>query len=889
MKKTMSFLLALALLISLIPSSVLGVSADETFSGSCGDNAYWSFEPDTGKLTISGTGPMAEFLSTNPQPWKMYRDRITAVVVEPGITELGFSAFGFCEQLRSVSLPNGLEKISSGAFSGCKSLEEIVLPDTVTKLERAFNSCSSLKRVTLSNGLQRIEDNTFSDCESLESISLPKALTQMDPVKVFGGCTSLQAFSVAEGNPAFSVDSRGLLYNGTTTKLLFCPAAVTGAVSVPTGVTEIGDSAFSGITGITAVSLPDSVKVIGSSAFKGCPALRAATIGKGVEKIGDHAFARCEALEQIELQGRLKSIGAHALYDCVSLTQITLPQTLESIGEFAFCETGLSGSMAIPASVRFIGRNAFDQCPNLQRFAVASGNTAYSCDDAGVLFDRDKTVLIRCPQRLRGAYSVPSGVVELADSSFDGCEDMTAIELPEGLQRIGTAAFRKCSALKELAFPASLSADSAYSSHGCESLERYVVAEGNPNFASDAAGLLYNKDKTMLLRCPQHFNGACVLPEGVSSCDSSAFHECRHMTSLSLPASWSYELNDWNDIFFYLSALQSISVSDEAPNVTSRDGVLYSKDLKRLIACPAGFVGVHEVAAETAVIEDDAFQSCDGLEAVCLPEGLKKIGDFAFFGCRSMKRITIPASVESIGIWSMGYWDPIEDMMKGMTAERVKGFSIYGYRDTAAYAFAEEESFDFYDLDTWVEGKTEFDDVSPNAWYAQPVHWAVSKGIAAGTGDERFSPKKNCTRAEVVTMLWRAMGSPEPKSLATSFTDVKPDAWYAKAVCWAVEAGITSGTSKTTFSPKQICTRAQVLTFLWKTLVTYHDDSAVEGFEDVKPDAWYAKPVAWALRYGITTGTSATTFSPNKPCTRAQVVAFLWQGKENYPWYFGRP
>ena len=214
MKKTMSFLLALALLISLIPSSVLGVSADETFSGSCGDNAYWSFEPDTGKLTISGTGPMAEFLSTNPQPWKMYRDRITAVVVEPGITELGFSAFGFCEQLRSVSLPNGLEKISSGAFSGCKSLEEIVLPDTVTKLERAFNSCSSLKRVTLSNGLQRIEDNTFSDCESLESISLPKALTQMDPVKVFGGCTSLQAFSVAEGNPAFSVDSRGLLYNG---------------------------------------------------------------------------------------------------------------------------------------------------------------------------------------------------------------------------------------------------------------------------------------------------------------------------------------------------------------------------------------------------------------------------------------------------------------------------------------------------------------------------------------------------------------------------------------------------------------------------------------------------------------------------------------------------
>ena len=890
MKKLISMFLALILVIGLIPASVLGVSADDAYSGTCGDNAVWTFDANTGTLTISGTGPMSDFYSTNPQPWKSLRNQITVLVVEPDITGLSYGAFEGCRNLKMVSLPSGLSKINSFAFYGCKSLEELVLPDTVTVLEAyAFDACTALKRIALSNALQRIGNQAFAGCSSLETITLPKSLTDMDPVEVFSGCTSIRMFTVAEGNPAFSSDSFGILYNGNATRLLLCPNAVSGAVSVPSGVNEIGPSAFAGHSGMTKISLPDTVTVISRYAFASCSQLRAAALGSGVEQIGEVAFYNCTALEQINLPGSLKIIGAEAFSHCSALKQISLPLNLESIGNFAFCEAGLTGSLEIPASLECIGEYAFDQCPYLQRFDVAAGNKYYSSDASGILFDRNKTILIRCPQALSGNYTVPSSVITISSSAFDSCSSMTAVILPEGLEYIGNSAFRLCSSLTELAFPAFLSADSYYSYFGCSSLKRYVVDENNPNFSSDASGLLYNKTMTTLLRCPEHYNGACILPDEVTSCDSSAFHDCSHVTSLYLPASWSSDEYSWESIFFHLRSLQTISVAAENPCVTSQNGVLYSKDMKRLIGCPAGFVGVCEVASGTTVIQNNAFLYCGNLDSVQLPEGLQEIGEYAFYGCQSMMRIDIPESVVSIGDRALGYYDPtMYEELKGMSIERLRGFAIYGYRNTAAEVYADESNFDFYDLSVYEEGKTEFDDVAFDAWYARPVHWAVWRGIVTGTGEGTFSPKKACTRAEIVTMLWRAMGSPEPETVETPFEDVKLSSWYAKAVAWAVENGITSGTSASTFSPKQPCTRAQVVTFLWKALSPYMSSNVPElPFTDVKDDAWYAKAVSWAVQHGITSGTSATTFSPNQPCTRAQVVTFLWQTKESYYWGFG--
>ena len=175
--------------------------------------------------------------------------------------------------------------------------------------------------------------------------------------------------------------------------------------------------------------------------------------------------------------------------------------------------------------------------------------------------------------------------------------------------------------------------------------------------------------------------------------------------------------------------------------------------------------------------------------------------------------------------------------------------------------------------------RSSFVDVPSGSYYEDAVDWAVANGITTGTDAAHFSPDGICTRAQAVTFLWRAAGRPAPESRAMPFTDVPADSYYYDAVLWAVENGITKGTSSTTFSPDDTCTRAQIVTFLWRS-----EQSPAAGssnpFTDVSADAYYADAVLWAVKEAITTGTTRTTFSPDAECTRAQIVAFLWRCKK---------
>ena len=172
-----------------------------------------------------------------------------------------------------------------------------------------------------------------------------------------------------------------------------------------------------------------------------------------------------------------------------------------------------------------------------------------------------------------------------------------------------------------------------------------------------------------------------------------------------------------------------------------------------------------------------------------------------------------------------------------------------------------------------------FYDVPNGAYFYEAVKWAVDKGITNGLSDTMFGPYESCTRAQIVTFLWRAAGSPEPKT-ASSFTDVPANAYYAKAVAWAIENGITNGMTETTFAPNATCTRGQSVTFLYRALKGTASGST--NFTDVKSDAFYTDAINWAVANNVTNGTSNTTFSPNADCTRAEIVTFLYrayQGK----------
>ena len=193
-------------------------------------------------------------------------------------------------------------------------------------------------------------------------------------------------------------------------------------------------------------------------------------------------------------------------------------------------------------------------------------------------------------------------------------------------------------------------------------------------------------------------------------------------------------------------------------------------------------------------------------------------------------------------------------------------FTMPASKVTVSAEFAEIETLDFADVPT-------------DAYYYEAVKWAAKKGITGGIGNGLFGPNQPCTRAQIVTFLWRAAGSPEPKAMS-SFADVSTDAYYAKAVAWAVENGITTGTGDGKFSPDATCTRAQSVTFLFRAIGKLVDSKA--EFSDVLTDSYYANAVAWAVENGVTNGIGNGLFGPDNSCTRAQIVTFLYrayQGK----------
>ena len=170
----------------------------------------------------------------------------------------------------------------------------------------------------------------------------------------------------------------------------------------------------------------------------------------------------------------------------------------------------------------------------------------------------------------------------------------------------------------------------------------------------------------------------------------------------------------------------------------------------------------------------------------------------------------------------------------------------------------------------------DFEDVHDSDYFSHPVDWAVSMGITNGVSATLFAPNATCTRAQAVTFLWRAAGSPEPAGSKMMFTDVAQGTYYYKAVLWAIEQGITNGTSATTFSPDMDCNRGHIVTFLLRSQKA-NAASTNNPFHDVAEQDYFYKAVLWAAEQGITTGTTATTFSPANDCTRGQIVTFLYR------------
>ena len=445
-----------------------------------------------------------------------------------------------------------------------------------------------------------------------------------------------------------------------------------------------------------------------------------------------------------------------------------------------------------------------------------------------------------------------------------------------------------------------------------------------------------------------------VIPEGVTVINNLAFMCCRYLTSVQLPTTLtkigadafaycdslqriripasvsdlgSSTFEEYNNVFRGCSKLVEFQVDGSPYFCTDEYGVLYNKDKTALIAAPVKLDGVYEVPDSVRYIAGSAFERC-GITGLVLSEKLEMIPRGMCFNCENMKFLYIPTSVKEIQHNTFVYCDNLTDVYySGNEAswnrirrddgvvEEMAAAKIHFESDVPNYAentptvkptptppvvtptptltptpvVTPEPTPEVTPTPTptpvvtptptptpSVPVENPFTDVPNGAWYAAPVLWAKANNVTGGTSATTFGPDDSCTRAQVVTFLWAANGKPEPKSMNNPFTDVANDAWYLKPVLWAVEQGITGGVAEGKFGPDQTCTRAQIATFLYAA----KGKPAVNGtstFKDVANGDWFAKPVIWAAENEVTGGIGDGKFGPNNTCTRAQVVTFLYK------------
>lgn len=653
-------------------------------SGTCGDNLTWDLTD--GVLTISGTGAMKDYAEYDTNaPWYLqgYNGNVKSVVINDGATHIGNYAFHKCKALTSVTIPNSVTSIGDGAFKNCSKLASIEIPSGVTVIGSvAFTSCSALTTVNIPNGVTSIEKSTFAGCSALTSIAIPSGVTSIGE-SAFSSCSALTS------------------------------------IDIPSGVTGIEKSTFYGCYALTSVTIPNSVTSIGASAFYSCSKLASIAIPSGVTSIGGSAFSGCSALTSIAIPSGVTSLENSVFYGCKGLTSITIPSSITSIGNSAFQECKGLTSITIPNSVTSLGEQAFQNCTALTSVTLGNGITSIG-----------RSAFYGCYKFT--SIKIPGNVTSIGDMAFYNCEKLAEVTISDGVTTIGNSAFYGCHLLT-VTLPKSITTlgNSVFIMNSV--LKSIDVDSENPNFSSEN-GVLYNKDKTVLVMCPNGKKGEFIIPDHVTTIGDYAFHYCASVTSMTIPSSVT---NIGKYAFYYCNFLTSLTCRSKTPPTadatcftqmpsftlyvpesaletykntspwskaqyfsglpefpisgTCGDNLTWELDENGVLTISGtgamtDWAKASEVAwyaylknIETIVLEDgvtsigkqafencdkvttitipdhiesigaSAFYSCDALESVTIGNGVKTIGSDAFYNCKSMKSITMGNSITSIG------------------------------------------------------------------------------------------------------------------------------------------------------------------------------------------------------------------------------------------------
>lgn len=439
----------------------------------------------------------------------------------------------------------------------------------------------------------------FTGAERLVSIAIPNGVVSIRE-GIFRGCARLQNITVTGENPVYA-SVEGVLFDKKVSTLLQCPAGRPGEYKVP-----------------------DSVVAIGNAAFYGCQNLERITMPEGVISIGDEAFAQCVVLSDPLIPSQLTIVGYGAFRGCSGFVNLALPSNLSSIG-----------------------KGAFEQCINLVAITVDEANLSYS-DVDGVLFDKQRRSLLRCPVAKQGYFRVPDGVTRICDSAFEGCSQLTEVELPSSLAIVGCLAFSECSGLMQVGLPKSVTAIGYSAFAGCSNMVELILPGqltviGEDTFC-DCVRLQNVEIPSSVVRIGDEAFLGCqslqrvVIPNGVTNIGCSAFAGCTSLGEVTIPGS---VVTLGKGAFGGCASMMAITVDSLNPTYQSVDGVLYDKKQSVLIQFPGGKYGRCMIPETVNQIADKAFNNCFGLITVSIPESVLNIAPEAFAGCVNLASITV--------------------------------------------------------------------------------------------------------------------------------------------------------------------------------------------------------------------------------------------------------
>ena len=895
---------------------------DNSVAASPADELNGRFEADGFWYKITGADTVQ--LITNPNAANsysaVYPDApaelvIPATVTNSGtgktytVTTIGYKAFFLCSQITSVTLPDTIRVIGDYAFQTAWSqssitsmnlpegLEEIgayalyyipvdfKLPSTLKRIGNSAFAQSGITEVHFGDAIEAVDDRAFNFCKKLVKAELTKETQNCEGLYLY--CDNL------------------------------------AEVTIEDGVTYIPENCFFDCFALTSVVLPDSVTEIGKSAFYGCDFSSLDFLNTGsVTTLGDFCFAGNDNLHDIVIPDSVTYVGANQFYWCKYVAHITFGENVAYVGDGVMSTffTDPSVTKVVPevrsatagAAVRrsgYVGAMTRDGV-NFDVYCgsafVADGLTymPISATEVQVTDYDESTVfgVVTIPETVtcEGDETVYT-VTSVVDKLFSQKYNITEVHLPDTITTVGERAFDQIHGLNYINIPKSLTTltgRQAFGYGGWDNLEAgewlvdtlYVPASLETWNVSAFSG---NKYSTIVLEDGLHMVGSYGLSSNANLTDvemastvqylkNNAFSSCEALESIELPEGLLYI----GDQAFQGDPLKSVTlpgslkyVGTQAFESLKYDYSTYPSTVTYVgaseITLGGGVTGLgwnafYKDAKITAVLgsqQNLLVERCDFTETPDVVwDGKTSIPAGDWSRVPAGTTVTVSGSVRIDGTLIIEDGAKVEvapggRLNIGMDAEVDQSKISWIYVPTVP-AEPEQPAFRFEDVQ------------DENAFYFAPVYWAVEQGITTGKTATTFDPNGTCTRGQAVTFLWRVAGSPEPKGSTMPFTDVASGSYCEKAVLWAVENGITNGTTETTFSPNAGCTRAQIVALICRS---QQGTPAAGDLPFTDAPAWAYDAIAWSYQQGIVKGTTETTFSPNALCTRGQIVTFLYR------------